>query len=125
MEIKDFKKGQPVFIVNTERRNGAKTSTVKQCTVTSVGRKYLKVEDASGYSWTFRTAGAPHDYLVEKTEYSSDLMLFPSRELADDYLYRDEQIDWARRFFGGTGGIWKLSTAQLREIRKIVEEWED
>ena len=121
MTIKDFSKGQPAFSVSVTRHNGVSISMIQQWTVTGIGRKYLKAVSETGCKETFREPDFNSNYLIEKTEYPPNLMLFPSLGMADAHIETEELRSWAVQFFNRIDGILELSAAQLKAIRHIVE----
>lgn len=88
---------------------------VVQCEVVSVGRKYFTVRDlGSKFERSFDI-----EYWLEKSEYSSDSVLYSTKQ---EYLDAQEytQLEKNIRDLLHKNGLSKLSIEQIREINKIL-----
>lgn len=116
MTLDKFTAGKDAWLITTLRRRPEDYKPV-QVSVLKVGRVYVTV----GYFGPvqFHDRGAHEAYLVERTEYSPSMLLFPTEEAANEYIERIFVERDVRNFFSG-GGIGNLSMEKLREIKRII-----
>lgn len=115
MELKDFKVGQEVWVKpvwNAARSN----PNPRKGRVKKVGRRYLTVT-VEGH-WNDVLFDAKNEF-TQKTEYSIDFILYPSKQALDDALEKRKLTDEISAFFNGRKHV-DLSLVQLREIKKIL-----
>lgn len=121
MKLKDFAVGQKVYLVSS---NGAKEDSVQECVVRSIGRKYLKTENADHGSFVIRyfvvSTKETDPFLIEHTEYGDKRLLFPAKEAVAEYFellsLRDwlvDAADWPER------NLYTLR--QLRAVKEILD----
>lgn len=114
MDIKEFKKGQSVYMLSENRRN-SKVSETSVVTVVSVGRKYVTVSGDT----RFQSKDTHGNCLIENKDWGDRRLLFADKSNLDDYLEKKELITWLHRKEPRFG---KLSLQKLQQIRQIVEE---
>ena len=117
MNIKDFKPGQEVYVVEGNERRGYRTY---ERIVQSVGRKYVKVSP-KGSTCTEEFAQSNHDDNFLERRYFSDnpAMLFATEEDITDYFEKIIHRAWVRENMSGYK-LNRYSLEQLREIRRIL-----
>lgn len=117
MTIKDFKVGQPVFIMGdgSTQRDRFRTTAAE---VVKIGRKYVTI--SGNLAMQFKEMHESRPYLVEHTEYGAPRLLFPSREAVDDYIEREELKNWVWTAVGWEKTD-RYTLAQLREVKRILE----
>jgi predicted metal-dependent phosphotriesterase family hydrolase len=99
MNKEDFKVGQQVFVLSTSRRytvNGGRT--VIECTVKSIGRKYLVVS-RDGYSDSWDIKFDMTDDFREATDYAVYNHLYLTEQEILDEMRRDRLILKVNTFF--------------------------
>ena len=122
MNIKNFKVGDTVYILDYHYKEDISNATIEEAVVTGVGRKYVSVK-LSEYLH-FNTDYKFHNelnkvyYLTSNDTRKNKLFrsmqdLYDWRESED--LYRD-----VRSFFGSVNN--NLTLDQLRRIKNIVDE---
>ncbi len=87
--LKDFKVGEPAFILH-ENRGRLKGPEIYETTVKSVGRKYVTIAD----HWESQYMEWQAEYLIENKSYGKASMLFPSREAAGNFVKLNELALW-------------------------------
>ena len=114
-KITDFKVGQTAYIEltgNARRAKRTKEELIKECTVESIGRKYVT---ANGIKFK------EHDYnyggLIEHTSYCIDYVLYPNRKAIEDKLEKEELILSLHSIFTGS----RINNLSLDKLRKICE----
>lgn len=116
MKAKDFKVGQTVWLIKTERVKITE-SIPAPAKVTKVGNKYVTVD------WfrpvQFYDRGCGEDYFVEKTVYSPSAFLFDTKEHAQEFVER-RILERDLRAAFDYGNLAKLSIEQLREVKRIL-----
>jgi hypothetical protein len=127
MNIKDFKVGDRVYIIDTNYRTLIKSvdvlrnCTLIETTVIKVGRKLVTVDwhDAKFGNTNYCEKGHPL-YLTSNFTNSDD-MLFRSREDFDRYIEVLEMSDAIRQFCGYNLDA-KLSADKIKTIYDIIME---
>lgn len=117
MEIRDFSKGQTVFVLGERVRTRGELST-RRSWVEKVGRKYVTIGGLWGGRFKETSESIP--YLVEQTEYGSPRFLFPSEQAFNEYKEREELKEWVRKT-AGWDKINRYTLDQLRAVKKILE----
>lgn len=115
MNIKDFKKGQTVYILNMHTGRNTEP-TIRETTVSAIGRKYVTIENGSRYE----NSDSPYD-LIKNSDFGDRAFLCPSREYAEMHIERDKLRRWlcvAAKF------VKEYSLEQLRKVREILESEE-
>ena len=115
MTIKDFTVGQTAYVYSTDKRDNPEKG-YREVTVKKVGRVYVTV----GGRWETKYEVGYNDegYLVEAGNYAS--YLFRTKQDLDDYFERQHIIGYLRAVFEWSS-ITKLSLAQLRAVKKIID----
>ncbi|MDU7032035.1 MAG: hypothetical protein E6357_30745 [Clostridiales bacterium] len=119
----NFKVGQTAYIELTGNASRGKKPNseelIKQCTVTSVGRKYV-IADGKKYK--------EHDFsyvgLIEHTEYCMDSVLYPNKKDILDKFEKENLINSCKRVFEGFGKCVasEFSLDKLRNIKKMIDD---
>jgi len=106
--------GQTVYVECFERSYMAK-GEVKETKVTKVGKKYFEVECAK-YSKFYL------DRMFNVSDYSPCMYVYLSMQEIEDKKEKQElkELIWGKSGCGGSPTN-KLSLAQLREIKKIID----
>lgn len=117
MNIKDFKVGQTVFILDNDARSKKKEPVMY--IVTNVGRKYVTVRCGSWIT-QFGAEEWADGFLVEKTEFGSKKYLFPSQESVNNYLERQD-LQVRLRMATEWQKVGRYSLKQLRAVVRILE----
>ncbi len=115
MNIKDFRKGQSVCVLNMHRGYNAEPET-HDTTVSSVGRKYVTVPDGRKYE----SSGDEYS-LTEHTVSGSRTLLCPDMERARMYMERKDLRRW---FLSAAQSGRKYTLGQLRKVKEILEDKE-
>ena len=118
MTIKDFTVGQTAYVHNDYDRRDNPVCGYRVVTVAKIGRSYVTLND--GWNSKYGVGFGGGNYLVEKVNVGSPRFLFRTKQDLDDFMEAKElrikirsAMDWQN--------IQKLSVAQLRAIRNIVE----
>lgn len=115
ISVKDFTKGDTVYLLQRNIGRNARPS-VSEDTVVSVGRKYVTVtRDRRFQDWNA-------DYLYEKTRCGEALLLFATKEAAEEYIEKNDLAVWIGNF--SVSDAEKLSLSQLRQIGNIITNQE-
>ena len=117
MDIKSFKPGQTVYIVGDVRRSREKSFAI-EAEVAKVGRKYVTISGRWGERFR-EVCNGDMPYLIEKTEYGSPRLLFPSEDAVREYQEREELKEWVR-VAAGWDKIGRYTLEQLRAVKKIL-----
>lgn len=117
MKLSDFKVGQPVFVMGDGHTQKTRFQ-VNEATVVKVGRKYVTISGSWGLQFGVFSEGLP--YLSEKTDVGTPRRLFPSKEAVDEFCEREQLKAWACAAIDWTK-VDRLSTAQLRDMKRILE----
>lgn len=116
LNIKSFSKDDSVYILKEYDgygRNGVPIPPeIQKGTVTSVGRKYVKVKGQSGQLYQFETAIAGY-----WQECITGSKLFISEEELSDYMEYKKLSKWLTTIKNTTG----YSLEQLRKVYEILE----
>lgn len=113
MEIKDFKKGQEVFIVRMYK--GRNTNPViSKGIVEKVGIKYIT--DTGGNKYQKHFLG--YNMLVEKCDYGEHRLLFASEDEAEMYIEKDRLEIWLSTLKTYGKGY---TLEQLRKVKEILD----
>lgn len=126
MNIKDFKVGDKVYIIDTNYRTLIKSvdvlrkCTLIETTVTNVGRKFVTVEWCNGKFGNMEYCGNRHPLYLTSNLTNSDDMLFRSREDFDRYIEVLEMSDAIRQFCGYNLDA-KLSADKIKTIYDIIK----
>lgn len=118
MTIKDFSTDRPAYLVEygwSERR----LRDPIEVKVVKVGRKIVTVRRGS---WDRQFIApewqTPLMYFAEKTEYTSQDMLFPTMDAYNEWKERKELLEW---FKGVASKCERLTTDQLRAIKSVLK----
>lgn len=124
MEIKDFTQGQTAYAVMT-RRGKTTEHFIMRHTVKTVGRKYVHTKPINGgYEERFYKMREQDEYLTEREDWGSRLMLFPSEQAAQDYIEKMMLLAWFKQA-AAYGEIEKYSLEQLRAVRAVLVDKEN
>lgn len=117
MTIKDFTVGQTAYVYCTDKRSNPEKG-YREVTVKKVGRVYVTV----GERWeTKYEAGLNEEnYLVEATDYGDSSYLFRTKQDLEDFLEWKSLTVYLRSAFDW-GNITRLSLAQLRAVKQIID----
>jgi len=122
-KLSDFKPGQKAYIELTGNygRGLSREDLIKECTVESVGKKYVK---AAGIK--FKEHSGSYDGLVEHTEYCVNHVLYPNRQALDDKLEKEDLVVTLKSVFTGTIRCQAdtFSLEKLRKINKVINSEE-
>lgn len=124
MNIKNFKVGDTVYILDYHYCRDISKATVKEAVVTGVGRKYVSVKPAEYLH--FNTEYKFHDDL-NKVYYltsndSQENKLFRSMQDLDDWKESEDLYKEVTSFFRSY--YTNLTLNQLRRIKGIIDEKE-
>lgn len=108
--IKDFKTGEPCYIVEKNYGRG-KNLEVKEAVVEKVGRKYV----TANCPWERKYENFNADYLMEATSYGSSY-LFLSKKAVEEYVEKEELIRFLNRL-----DSYHYERCSLEDLKKIVE----
>lgn len=118
MDLKNFTAGQTAFLVG-DGTYGSTQTQVQSVTVLSVGRKYVKVK-IGARELQFYSNDPKGEYLCEKVPFGWPRYLFPTEQLASDWMEKKNLADWLKwAAENPPKGGYTLN--QLRAIRKILE----
>lgn len=120
LTIKDFKKGDKVYIV--KMNFGRNTDPdVRELEVEAVGRKYVTIgEDA----WTRKFQNVElglnpdPDYLHENVQYGEAALLFQTESAANDHIEKEKLKRWLSGISFPT--VEKYTLDQLRAVKNIL-----
>lgn len=112
ISLNDFNVGQEVYILDSDRRE----EMIHKATVISVGRKYITVN--YGYPTSKYSV---EDYcslgLIEKVDYGSADICFPSMQAFNDYKEKKSLEKW---FYDISMRTNQYSLEQLRKVKEIL-----
>lgn len=126
MNIKDFKVGDKVYIIDTNYRTLIKSVAVmKKCnlietTVTNVGRKLVTVDWRNAKFGNNDFCGEGHPMYLTSNITNSDDMLFRSHDDFNRYIEVLEMSDAIRQFCGYNLDV-KLSADKIKAIYNIIK----
>ena len=129
MNIKDFKVGDTVYIIDTHYRTLIKSvdvlrkCTLIETTITNVGRKLVTVDWHDAKFGNKEYGGDGHPMYLVSNFTNSDDMLFRSREEFNRYIEVIEMSDAIRKFCGYNLDV-KLSADKIEAIYAIIKECE-
>lgn len=111
--IKDFKVGEPAFIVNMNF--GRKEApSITETVIKTVGRVYVTT------NWDRRFMGGIHEEcLTEKVSIGSSDLLFNSRIAAEEYIEKNDLAMWLGCI--SVDGAKSYTLQQLRAVKNILE----
>lgn len=130
MNIKDFKVGDKVYIIDTNYRTLIKSvevlrkCTLIETTVTNVGRKLVTVDWHNAKFGNKDYCGEGHPMYLTSNITNSDDMLFRSREEFNRYIEVLEMSNVIRQFCGYNLDV-KLSADKIQAIYDIIRGGED
>lgn len=120
MKINEFQKEQKAYVLACDHRR----RTIKECSVVSVGRKYVTVSIGHKEE-KFVENDCYQNALSEVTEYGYVDLLFASKEEVEKY----EEIRELRRWLSADAASFKrinsYSLEQLRAVKEILEGGEE
>lgn len=122
-KLNDFKVGQTAWIELTGNASRGKTPNseelIKQCTVTSVGRKYVIADGKK-----FKEHECLYGGLIEHSEYCADYVLYPNKKDILDKFEKEDLINDCKRVFEGYGkcAASEFSLDKLRKIKKMIDD---
>jgi len=118
MKLKDFKVGQVVYIAERTPRSA---DALRQYSVMSVGRKYVKAESELGNIREFEVFRDSDPYLVEHTSFGEKTLLFPDKESAMTHvegnvlrIWLRQAVDWPK--------LNRYTVEQLRAVKNILDD---
>lgn len=115
LTVKDFREGDIVYVL-TRQRGTNKESSIKEQTVTAVGRKYVTV----GYNaWSQKYMDWNAEYLQEKVDFGEPNLLFKTRSDAEEYVEKIELALWLGCM--SVSSAEKYSIRQLRKVKEILK----
>lgn len=111
--IKDFKAGEPAFIVNMNF--GRKEApSITETVIKTVGRVYVTT------NWDRRFMGGIHEEcLTEKVSLGESELLFNSRIAAEEYIEKNDLAMWLGCISINRANCYTLQ--QLRAVKNILE----
>ena len=112
MNIKDFQKGQTVYILDMHKGRNTEP-TIYKAVVDSVGRKYVTTGRGGKYE-----ASNDEYSLTEHTGCGSRTYLCPSMEYAQLYIEREELKMW---LYNMPHLNRKYTLDQLRKVKEILD----
>lgn len=116
MKLKDFQVGQKVYLVDKRPKP---EDTIREYQIVTVGRKYLKVQ--SGYNdRQFEIFDDKAPYLIEHKEFGVQLLLFPSKEAAQEHIEGNQLRSWLLKATEVTK-VNRYTVGQLRAVKEILE----
>lgn len=115
LTIKDFKKGDTVYVVTMNRGRNEKPY-IHEETVISVGRAYVTT---GSNAWSRKYMNWDTEYLREKVEIGESGYLFKTMSDAEDYIEKCDLALWLGCI--SVSRAEKYSIEQLRQIRAILE----
>lgn len=125
--LKDFKKGQTVWIELTGNASRGKDKRIddliEEWEVISVGKKFVtaKKKESYGYEIKFKETDANYGGLIQNTEYCVDYVLYPSKEEILNKFEIENLIGWIKSEFSAYGRTSKYTLEQLRKVKEILE----
>jgi len=108
--------GQTLFMVtcgNLTRRNPSVGIAVTVCLV---GRKYFHVRTTNAHTVAFHL-----NNWRQKTNYTADYMLYPSRQEWLETCERTELLAAVRKVFNDFGPLSHITLDQLRQIKTVLK----
>ena len=127
MNIKDFKVGDKVYVIDTHYRTIIKSADeIRKCnltetTVIKVGHKLVTTDWHDAKFGNTNYCGEGHPLYLTSNLTNSDDMLFRSREDFDRYIEVLEMSDAIRQFCGYNLDA-KLSADKIKTIYDIIME---
>lgn len=123
MNIKDFKVGETVYLMNFHGRTQIRNEdTIDEVIVVSIGKKYVKVRyPYANYNITFNQRDESESYFVEKITYGVANYLFHTQQDIDEYRERKELARWIcskTQYLREN----QYNLKQFREIKRILEK---
>lgn len=114
VRVADFKVGQLAYLELTgnAKREKKKEELIQECVIEAVGRKYVR---ARGRKFEEHDA---YNGLKEHTSYSIDYLLYPTKEVIQNKLEKEELLSEIKNFFSHGGN--ELSLEQLKEIKNLI-----
>ena len=118
MDLKNFAAGQTAFFVG-DGSYGTHRTHKQPITILHVGRKYVTVKFGAREA-RFYSEDPRNEYLSEKVSFGWPRYLFPTDQLASDWMERENLIVWLKSTADNPpeGGY---SLDQLRLVRKILD----
>lgn len=114
MTIKDFKVGEPAYVL-TENRGRNAGFSLKTATVKAIGRKYVTLDNDVRYE---KNDAYANDALTENRSWGERTLLFLTEEDAKGYEKKKEIESWMMR---NANQMWRrLSLHQLSQIYEIM-----
>lgn len=123
IKLSDFKIGQIVYVelCGNASRYKKGDELIEEWEIINIGRKYITANKNGYYSReeNFMEHNIPSYLggLVQKTNYSIDYVLYPTKETIEDNIKRKELIVEL-----SNGKFNSLSLDQLRRIKDIINE---
>lgn len=124
LSIKDFKQGQPAYIL-TINRGKTPNVDIEKCFIISVGRKYVKVGKSleDRFPTEYCNSRGYDDYYSPKEDWRSTKRLFPTQQQAVDSVEKEnlkreikKQIEHQK--------LEMLTLTQLQKINDILAKTE-
>lgn len=114
VSIKDFKKGDKVYILTRNRSRKEKPS-IYETTVDSVGRMYVTTGDGS---WKAKYRNWNAEYLYEMVEFGESRLLFKTQKKAEEYIEKCDLALWLGCI--SVSNAEQYSVEQLRKVKEIL-----
>ena len=119
MNIKDFKVGDTVYILNYHFRSSEDQATVEEAVVVKVTYKYVTVAYEKGrVEYKFHNEQNKPYYLVQQLDAGTPNKLFKTEKAIDDWRQSEKLYTQIRRYFGTYYNT--LTMDQLIKIKDII-----
>lgn len=112
LTIKDFKKGDKVYILTRNLGRNTKPS-VREKEVTTVGRMYVSIGDGE---WKQKFMNYDSEYLYEKASFGESDLLFKTMKDAEEYIEKCSLALWL-----GCISVGRAETYSVEQLRKVKE----
>lgn len=110
--IKEFKKGDKVYILTPYRVRNTKP-TINEGEVASVGRIYVTIGNGP---YSHKYMNNESEFLYEKIDYGESRLLFKTYKDAEDYIEKTELALWL-----GCISVTRAEKYSLEQLRKVKE----
>lgn len=124
LSIKDFKQGQPAYILTIGRGRTPNVS-IEKCVVVSVGRKYVRVGKSleDRFLTEYCNLRGYDDYYSPKETWGDTKRLFPTQQQAAESVEKDELKQTIRKRISNQR-LEMLTLEQLQKIHDILTKAE-
>lgn len=120
MDVKQFKIGQIVWLVPTDRQRYKKSEPIEY-KIVKIGRKYLEVKKDELEHWEGVKFDVTDDFKHFNKGYSADWKIYFSLQSIEDEK-ESEKLAHKIREVIGNWGIPRLTLQQLRDIDNIISK---